>query len=172
AGIDAARRDRPRTVGGAEAGEEDELARAYDGAGVAERHGACGRYDFLADFAAGPHSDHVYLDEPAHDAEVARGQHRARGRVLGERRAPGVLEARQVRDVGQPDLRLDDVLHRRPARRQRAGEILQDELGLAPDRRAFPEDWVRLGLGWDAGAEVGRHLAREEQVVTHAHDRR
>src|SRR2546422_8432810 len=72
AGIHAGRRDRPRTVGGAEAGEEDEVARAYDGAGVAERHGACGRYDFLAHVAAGPRSDDVYRDEPAHAAEIAR----------------------------------------------------------------------------------------------------
>ena len=46
--VHAGRRDRPSGVGGAEAGEEDEIARAYDGAGMAERHRAGGRHDLLA----------------------------------------------------------------------------------------------------------------------------
>src|SRR5262245_12763356 len=76
--------------------------------------------------------DEIDLDQGILDEQTGTADGRARRR-RGEVALPHRVEAVEVGEVGEKDLRLDDPLQRRAGRLERLLQIAEDVLGLSLD---------------------------------------
>ena len=86
------------------------------------------------DPATGHEADEVDLDQRVLDQQAGRADGGARRRH-GEIFLPDLVEGIEVPQVGEEDLRLDDILERAAGRLERRPQVFEDVAGLLLDLR-------------------------------------
>src|SRR5262249_15380719 len=97
-------------------------------------------------------ADQIDGDAAALDQQAGNANSGA-GRRLGEKLLPALVEGEKVVEVGEEDLRLDDVVQRATGRGERVLQLRENVAGLLLDRRAVirkgrvdPRLWGDPGL--------------------------
>src|SRR5215470_1837741 len=108
------------------------------------------------------HADQIDLDQRILDQQAGRTDGRARWRDF-EIFLPHLVEAVEVVEIGEKDLRLDDLVERTSGCFERLLEIFQDKAGLQLDVRVVVGE-VRMPPRFrrNAASEVTGELARRE----------